>query len=474
MSKITNSSRFTYSSPTTYLVASGNQNLAANDLPLFTTGNSMNVASGQLAIVNMQANNATYAVNDTINASLQTGAVEAFKIVQGTPASSNIALADNVFEAGHKTHVETQVMRRDNIYAISTTLPSVGTRASQLVTQTAKPQDSSLYSMYVQMFGESNDKNFGNNRNVVYKSFTTPSYASMATGVAIDHLYQNLITEVNKSSNATGVFGIKGTDSFLAFGIKLAGGVSGATTIGTLTAGSAVPYMTLNGVTYSYTLDAADVATMNAWIAASVGITATSQIVNVNITTTGSAANVDAIVVIALDEKIKAAYDTVSSKRHGIAINLGDNFVIEGKKATKVTSAKEEVNSSRNLLIDYERRAGTIVHTPQRLPNNDFFVTGKQYIQDNSWYTLTVISYYDTQTNSTGTFTDLHGKKAKIALPATVTVGNVTAGVSYATAASTTVSSLNTALGAWLSSASTTGQTTITYSGVATASAPFA
>lgn len=453
------------------LVSSGNQNLPTNATPLFTAGTAMNLANGQISIVNQDSSNATYNIGDNVNADLQAVGVNSIKIVQGTPASSNITMADNAWQYGDLTHLETGLITRANIRSVATTLPNLGQRSAEILEPTTV-LDNAQYGFHLRVSSYKVRRDYGYNDNVQFISYETPDYTALGTVSPLDHLLQNLLVSLNYHSRLVGAgrpynFG---NGDFVAFGLNLAGG-AGGTAIGALTAGSVVPMMIVDGYTYNYTLDATDVQTMNNWIANNANVTAATEIIALNLTTAGAAANVDAMAVIGLDTPYAIAYDEIKQIRTKVELNPTDEFVINNVTSTVLSYAEEPTNIKRNIEIEWGNYARMFRgNSPQVTPQGEFFPVPNSYITSD-YYTTTAIDYYGLETTLT---TIEHSNFiASIILPATVTVGTVATGVTYATSATNTVTNLNTVFGNWFTAINSTGLSNIEFLGAATQAAPF-
>jgi len=441
----------------TFLVSNSNLALATTGNKLFGTGTSMNISNDQLGIVDLTT-------KQTITGDMNAAGVSRFKFVQGTPASSNISLADNGFEYGHKTHVQSQELNTSNIRSISTYKPSLGTKSVQLVVPSASVEDGTLYGLYIDQISSKNERHFGYNRNIEYYSYTTLDYTSLSTTSPLDHMVQNLVAKVNAHSIFT-----KGNENFVVLGLKLAGGAAGGVDLGTISTGDSLPFLTLDGTTYNYTFQNEDIATLQELIANSSSIATTTELVHVNPTTAGAADNCDAFILIGLDSPKAIAYDDILNVKTRLNVNLSDQFLIDSVKSQEIVFPKETKGLGSNLLIDYNMRAALNVGDMQVVPRNEYYPLSKVYIKEDVMYTQTRVDYFDWVDHMSGK--DLHNKTCIILLPCTVAVTDVATPITYTTTASTTVSNLNTALAPWLASSNTNN---IEYNGVATQAAPFA
>lgn len=433
----------------TYLVASGNQAVAPAN-PLFGTSTAMNIANGQIGILTE--------TNALLTPASAVPATTEIRLVQGTPASSNILTADNVFHAGHRTHVDSAPIQASRVRSVAKQLPTPGTRSSELV-RVATVDSFANYGFHIRVNSRRNDRDFGFNNDVTYRSFETPDYTANSFTSNVDHMLQNLLFRVNMSSKL-----VSGTSNFIALAIDVAPATAGnGVDLGTIAPGDVIPVVAYNGTTYNLVADLTLINTLAEAIS-NTALTNASEIMLIDPSTAG-AGSADAFLVIGLDSDLAVAYDDIEQVRNRVEVITADSFVLDGVESVIATHAEEEKGQGRKLWIDYMERARMSLGTPQILPMNEFFVEPKYYFDKDAWYTTVVIDYYD-YTNELMTATP-HEKSIVVCLPSTVTATNVAGGVTATITASTTRTNLNTALATFLASGNPE------YLGAATAAAPF-
>ena len=436
-----------------FLVGSGDQALGADATPLFTTGTSLNIADQQLAVLCANQTDATYNYNDMIAAATTSSEI---RLTQGTPASVNTRLADDLWKAGHRSHVPSEIMKRDKVRSVTTTLPSPGFLAMELVTPGAINSET-LYGGHIKVKSVKGDINFGYNDNVSYRSFETPDFTIITPADNTHYTLTKLLSRYNSTSNL-----VIGTADFAFIGVSLAGGAGGVA-IGGITPTTNIPFQVHKGITYEYTSNLAFVNTLNDVIAGTSGLTAASEFVLIDDATALTDASIDAFLVVGLDQSIANAYDDIEQARTNVQYQFAEGFLENGTVSTKVSNPTEATGSSRKLQIDYMERARMNIHTHQIRPDGEFFIEPKLYIQDSTWYTETRIDFFDDY--EWITIGQNHNKQTTILLPASVTAVDVNGGVIAITSAATTVADLNTVLAGWF--------TNVEYHGAATAAAPF-
>lgn len=178
--------------------------------------------------------------------------------------------------------------------------------------------------------------------------------------------------------------------------------------------------------------------------------------------TGGSATNINAFIVIGLDQ-VKGAYsDNIEQVMTDVTVNPSKGFLTTGTITTTKTAPSEGTGQGFKWVISSDDRYQLTVHTAQNHPHGEFFSSGKTYINPNLNYTSYIIEYYDTE--ETMTVKQVYPQKVKILLAATSTCTTVsqavtnlatTTAITTATTDTTTVTSLNAILGAWLISAKT-------------------
>lgn len=440
------------------LVGTADQALTTGDgsRNLAGTSNALNIASGQLGILSADPTGSE-TTGKFITAGRTSLQVKAVKVLQGTPKSANIKTV-SAFGDGDPAFLETDTIEADKVISVTTTLYNPGTRQMQYLTGFATPDASTTYKAGVTIQSAKNDIEYSlHKRNTVTANYTTPA---TATDLLDDYL-QNIAMIINKESVM-----VKGVKSFIVLGVNTTGG-TGATDIGAYVAGNTVNFMTQGGVTYGYTLTTTDINSLKAAITATPAL-ATAEFRTLGSVAPGTAATVDALLVLSLDDPFAVAFDDSATVRTRVQF-YGD---LSRTTDSLVAKALDEVNEGRGWKIRYDKRAALQRMNLQYKDLGSFHVKPNSYVSESQPYTATLIEYFST--NPT-----LHGddriiKQAVILLPCAISnpSANANTGYTIATTATTTVTQLNASLGAWLSSASD-NFSNIQYFGSATKAAPF-
>jgi len=442
------------------LVASGNQ-AVATATSLTGTGNSLNIASGQLG-VNSKDTHGTRLPGTLITAGDTSTNVTKVELVQGTPNSTNLS-AVSAMGNGHKAVVRSPYLDAKTIQSVSTTKFAPATNGAVLLEGIGTPVVSTTYNFFMDMESVRADFVQGDNFDTKAYSITTPATLPVDSD---DFILQNL----GIKSLADSVVG-RGVSPFVMFGIKLAGG--SGTAMSAIQAGTSVNVALVNSVQYSYVFDTEAIATLQRALA-DTNIVAASTIENLNSVVPGSAATVDALLIMTLPQALTEASDYVVERRVALK-NLGFNNSLVFT-ATPACPAFEGFGYGRQVKLMFEKRARQMQFGYQNEYVNGMpFVQAPSYVDETLNYAITVISAEDI-TESLNSDTK-HARKVVIALPCAISnptaVVSAAGGYTVATTASTTVTGLNNILGAWMKSADDVFGN-IEYLGAATAAAPFA
>jgi len=440
------------------LVGSGDQALATGTL--VGAGNALSIADGQLGVMSVDHDSTVQPYGDFLVAGDDAAEVRAIRIIQGTSASANINTADAGFQAATPAYEQSGVIKANQVRSIAAMACKVPHNSNNVVhTFTATPGDLKLYASFLKLISTRGDRDYGDNQEVMYTSFTTPDYTNLGLTDDLDHLLNNLLFRMNQQSRLVRLpntsYGF-GNRDFVAFGIDI-DGLGGGTVIGTMVAGDTFDVISCNGQTFSYTADSAFINTLNKAIACG-PITATSTIQVIDLDTAGDGTTaMDAFMVMGLDAQLALAYDDIEQVKTRVEINMAESFLTDATVPTveccDITEPLEGTGQGRKWYIEYGNRARMHKYTPQVFPNGgDWIVEPPSYIDPTLDYTSYIIDYFDNEE----TITDQQNtsKQLIILLPCSITLPASTAATGYVTATddTTTVADLNAILGAWMSS----------------------
>ena len=437
------------------LVLSGDQALATGALN--TTGNTVNLQSAQGGVLSADQNSTTTAANNFITAGNTSLQVHKVKLVQGTPNSQNLSAVDG-FNVGHKAYVESGILDARKIISVSTSLPELGVFDMQLMSGWTAPTVDINYDLGITLESHKRDAEFTLNKRdrMNVASHTITGSPTSPT----DELLQTWAHDLNVNS-----LWVKGVKPFVVFGINTGGGAG--TVINTITAATSVPFLLHDGVTYNFQSSITFVNSLTQAIAGGLAATATIEVLDK--LTAGAAANVDALLVVGLDERQAVVFDdwTVTKVRvfadSGLAHTNADVAL-----ATEEASTGEQWYQRWKQIAAFDGATYNVVSHPYQLSQANL----PSYMDRTALYTATVIEFEHSEQTITVETHNPH--QVVILLAATVTNPTAAAGTAYtiATSDTTTITQLNASAGAWLSSASD-NFSNIEYRNAATKAAPF-
>ena len=455
------------------LVATGDQILPSGNF--IGSSTALNLQNGQLAVMSYDSNSVVRTVGTYLQAGDDSNEVAAIKIVQGTPLSSNVQLAQP-WEVSDKAFMETGIIRKNKINSVYVKKAKFATFGAQSVTTFPTPVNNGIYSAYLSLDSVRMEKEFGlTNTNSIYAS--SPVVADY-TGITspLDYVLTNLMTEFNSHSKAVTSNTRRGNQSFVVFGVKVGGGSGQA--LGTITPTTNITFQTTDGIAQVLT-SSVELCQSLARLVQDSTLTNTSTIENVDITAAGAAAKIDALIVIGLPHSLAAYYDNVEQRMVTPSINLAGNF-ISGVSDPVVTrcNAEEGTGHTSKWKLWADKRYQLNVHTKQNTPHGDWFSEGISYIDlAKQFYTSYIIEYFDTEKTITGTIES--PKKAVLLFRCeplssfTVTVANIVTRIAAGntpvpfstsndagtgTASSVVVAAVEALLTVWLEHARTTGE----------------
>lgn len=462
------------------LVNKGDQALPTGNFT--TAGVALNLADGQPAVLSYDLYSSVRPAGEYVEAGDTTSEVQAIKVVMGTPASSNVTTAD-IWEARDKGYLESGVIAKDKIQSVSVKKPRYGRNGAQVLSAVSTPISNLEYNAYLRLISVRNDRYFGDNDEVVHATVPAVDFTALSITQPKDYVLQKLAVDFNKQSKIINLGNSafkKGNRNFVVFGVNIAGG--GGTAIGTIQPGATVNFMTDGGVTSSIVVDYPLAVALAQLVQSDANLIAASTIEVLNGATAGSAATVDALIVVGLDHTKAAAYDEIEQVRTRPELNIAGGFVRAGATKTLTTCNSDEgTGQGWKWLINWRHRAGLDVHTKQIQPHGDWFLEGKNYITEDWLYTSYEIEYFDVE--ETLTTREVSPKKVTLLFRAekasafTPTVTNIAAqialgnapvtiatsnGAGTGTASANVVADIEAVLTAWLEDARTSNPFTVT------------
>lgn len=212
----------------------------------FPTGNfitstsALNLTNGGLGIVCWDFSSSTRSLGQFITSTDDSNEVSAIKVVNGTPASSNVTTAD-IWEAGDKAYLESGIIYKDAIRSVGSKVARFAQNGVTTAELFGTPLNDVEYKAYIRLLSVRNDRYYGDNDNVIHaiapvKNFTTASITN-----AKDYVLEHLATQFNAQSKL-----VKGNKNLVVLGIRntapttaVATAVRTSTTVTSVTVGTA-------------------------------------------------------------------------------------------------------------------------------------------------------------------------------------------------------------------------------------------
>lgn len=441
------SNRTNYYKSAKILVSSGNQAFPTGGDPIVpATGNAAGVANGQLGVVDADTG-LFLTAGDTIANSPR------IQIYQGTPNSADISVLNGNSEAyTDKAFVESAVINSQNAITVTASVASVGTRSAFLLGDTVAnagtvvAQDETQYRMNINFDGRRQNKIYSQRAlDNLAAYWTTPNYTTLGTTNSLDHLIKNFAYQLNLNSAAVDHIPLNygGRKPFIAFAVRVDTVAAGAgTALSAITAGTPFNFMVRNGQTLTYTPDAAFVATITEAIANG-NVAAGSTIEVIDLSTAGAVADrAEAILVVALDEQVRAVVeDREPTTRVRLRVSVYDQFNSNPVDLVEVSAAAEPNGTGKYWQIQYQKRAEHGVWSEQWNGYTTMLLKAPSYIDPTANYNALIIEHYDEDFVGHG-FQEYQMHRTIILVPSTAGTGEAN-----------TVGSINSTLAVWLNSA---------------------
>lgn len=307
----------------TILIADGNASVVSDGATaLVATTGVVNLSDGQLGVFDaggMGTNSNYTAINvgDTVAES------PAIVIAQGTPYSatpgvSNYAgLYKRGYEVSHRIYGKNVTVWSGKAYIAPRQSAWVIGADEANSDAIGTPLDSTEYGVRVTLRGRRREDLNGNHQRETHVfTYVTPSYTDDATITnPLDHMVQNLVSNINKHSRAISTDGNFGKLPLVAFAIRHEGssGIPGAvlaSALDSLDGGVATGYgFSTDAETAASNNNSAMGAAFVALIAdTNADVDTSTEVIPINLTTAGTnASGANGIIIMALDEQV--AYD---------------------------------------------------------------------------------------------------------------------------------------------------------------------
>lgn len=319
--------------------------------------NALGIANGQIGILEG---------NTLVTA--PTGDV--VKLVQGTPSSANIRLADP-WGVKDPAIVETDYIYKDKIRNVQIANYFSGCMSSAFVNGTGVTITAGkTYQIAVELDGMRQERRFNAGNDVIVASHTA------VVGDTLDIVLKSLYRQLNAQSK---IFG--GNKNYVVFG-------TGTTTTG--------------GAVLINTMTTASALAMNATTTYAFSNYAHLRALYLDNAIDGLYLQPEAnaftgLVVLGLEAEEAVYFDDVQDVYTTVKVSVEEN-------AFPVTDglAIEPVGTGRKVWIENRNRAQLNIHTKQNHPHGEFFSEGISYLDKNKNYGALIVEYYDYESTLNG------------------------------------------------------------------------
>lgn len=277
-----------------FLVASGNQAMAKSG-NISSSGTSVNIANGQLGVIaataaqpHLNQNDFLGTTNNPAGSAANTNTdVPAIRIVQGTPSSADTSQLYGWFYED-PAYVKSPIIRSNTVKSFTAQVAATPVLSSKLFSGLvdANVLSEKEYTSFMEFRSRRNDRDFGANVEQLPTVITTPDFSVVTVDSKLDWLVTQFVHNMNLNSKLYNNPSSRGNKDFVAFAINTAGSNTGGTVIGTLEVGDTIPFLKVDGVTYSTTVTKAMLETLNQLITNST-VTASSTIETVDLDLAG-------------------------------------------------------------------------------------------------------------------------------------------------------------------------------------------
>lgn len=440
-----------------FLVAKGNQALATNGDALFT-GNAINLADGQLGVLDVKTNKFINGGSPTLTSN------PAIKLLAGTPTSADFSKNYGWHIGEVKPFLETPTIDASHtVQSFTASLTPVQSNSAVYIDGFSNGELSTAtviknYAVNILFRSVRKDRDYGNNIDKLIASYDAPT-ASNTLYNGYDgtnkksFILAKLINRINAQSKLNTLqpqwANIAAKKHVIALGINLDGTATGTQTIAGITSSSSINVMTTTNGTLTIKSNAGIVQALHNFIQKKLVVTGTAayplaEIVNVDVDTSNSG-KIDGILLIALDHDTAVAYDDIYAVKPTIDVTVG-GFTSYG--ITNVSPAIEPGGSGRLFKIAFDERAYAQYGNHQLTGFADELIKTPSYIDETKSYSAYIIDLY----NKDEKYDDSihHQTRIWILLETTFNAGSADAGIVPSITATSTVTDLTNTLGSWL------------------------
>ena len=352
-----------------FLVATGNQAMLKTG-NISASGNATNIASGQLGVIaatneqaHLNAGDLLTSTNNPAGSAANTAQnVPAIYITQGTPNSADTSQNVGWFYE-HPNFVKSSVIRANTVRSFTAQLYALPVLSSTMFSGWADSNVESIkdYTVYTEFRSRRNDRDYGQNVEMVPVTFQTPDLTTLAPDSKLDYLITNLVYRMNQQSKLWRDTTGRGNRNFVTLAINASGG--NGTALGTIALNDSIPFAkTAENNTLSLTVDRPMLNTLANIIDNTSSVTTSSTIEVVDLDTAGNGKLATGVLTTtgnftANDEVTvgTVTYKFVASPSAAYDVDLG------GTAAVSLANLEKAVNGTGTAGTEYA--AGTLPNT---------------------------------------------------------------------------------------------------------------
>ena len=352
-----------------FLVATGNQAMLKTG-NISASGNATNIASGQLGVIaatneqaHLNAGDLLTSTNNPAGSAANTAQnVPAIYITQGTPNSADTSQNVGWFYE-HPNFVKSSIIRANTVRSFTAQLYALPVLSSTMFSGWADSNVESIkdYTVYTEFRSRRNDRDYGQNVEMVPVTFQTPDLTTLAPDSKLDYLITNLVYRMNQQSKLWRDTTGRGNRNFVTLAINASGG--NGTALGTIALNDSIPFAkTAENNTLSLTVDRPMLNTLANIIDNTSSVTTSSTIEVVDLDTAGNGKLATGVLTTtgnftANDEVTvgTVTYKFVASPSAAYDVDLG------GTAAVSLSNLEKAVNGTGTAGTEYA--AGTLPNT---------------------------------------------------------------------------------------------------------------
>jgi len=336
--------------------STGASNLSDGQVSLFNAS-PVNPGSGAVAYLESLNHTTTY---DTV------ATAPWIQIYQGTNGSADLYSNPNNSPLWNRPYEASQIIKGENNLLVTKQDPVNPTKSTWVVgTEDGEitALDDTEYTISVAFRGRGQDEMFSPEAtNHINASVLTPNFTALSTAEPVDYIIQHMVYELNRNSRALAMnrTRYRGNAPFIAFAVMSQGSPSGGDVISGLSAGTPIDVVSTDTWgQLAYNPDAQDVAAITAAAAQYTSNTTGAHILDVDLSTAGTATGgvADSIIILALDREL-AFEDRIPQVKTRLDIGLKRGFDFNTVDYVEQSQASEGQGQGRWLDLWYKATHG--------------------------------------------------------------------------------------------------------------------